>query len=543
MKEDYKYVWEKARNLYRVVLDSPSYDRETKKSRHHYVTVGKAFERNGKIDFGAKFLVERSGMIPNPDCELPIATQVIRCGERLVLNEASERTGLERILTETLGKNDTERILQLAYYWNCTGNPFSGSGTWFQERAFNELPKARISELLRKLTEEYCSSFIRRWVQQKAIGRKICYDITSVSTYAVDMDIAEFGHNRDHDLGLKQINLAMVTDQKTHLPLAFRQLRGSINDATTLVNTINEFIAYDAKPAGVIMDRGFWSEANMKYLAEKKVKFMIPVPTRVSWGKELIERKKNGVYANAPYVDSDEPTYWCTVYDPLCERRRAWAHIFYSPMLENNRKIAFLRAYHACKQELADGTPVEAHQKFYDAYFRLSGKRKDGRPRVSERYPMDKVLSKENFGYWILYTDLEKDAVQALLTYRDRNFIEVGFDDIKNSLDGRRLRVHSTEAVYGRLFIQFCAQILRTELRTMTASFSKETRKYAANPTDLLDRVRSITKIRYMGKHKDQIVALSKGQRLILGDLGLELDIRSDKKSAGSKTSVKSKES
>lgn len=37
MKEEYKYVWEKSRNLYRVVIDHPAYDKESQKTIHHYV--------------------------------------------------------------------------------------------------------------------------------------------------------------------------------------------------------------------------------------------------------------------------------------------------------------------------------------------------------------------------------------------------------------------------------------------------------------------------------------------------------------------------
>lgn len=542
MKEEYKYVWEKSRNLYRVVIDHPTYDKESQKTIHHYVTVGKAKEKNGEIEFGAKYLLEHQGKISQQqEARVPVAKEAVLCGERIVLDEAARRTGLKRILTSTVGKENAEKILQLAYYWNCTGAALCDSAAWFKERGFPELSSPRISELMRVLTEEYCSSFIRKWVRKKAASRKVCYDITSVSTYASDIDIAEYGYNRDHERWLRQINLAMVADQETHMPLAFREIRGSVNDASTLVNTVSELIAYDAKPEGLVMDRGFWTESNMSYLAENGVKCMIPVPSKLSWSKKLIKEMKARVYENSPYVDSDdEATYWYTVYDPRKEGRRAWAHLFYSPRLESDRKDSFMRKYHRCKQELMDGAPIESHQRFYDEYFELSTRGRGGRLHVKEKYHMDEILANENFGYWILYTDFEKDAVQALLTYRDRNFIEVGFDDMKGSTDGRRLRVHSTDAVYGRLFLQFCSQILRTELRTMTETFRKETRKYATSPKDMLYRMRSLTKIRYKGRYKDQYVTLSKGQRLILEDIGIDLDLNSDSDTADTEALINS---
>ena len=75
---------------------------------------------------------------------------------------------------------------------------------------------------------------------------------------------------------------------------------------------------------------------------------------------------------------------------------------------------------------------------------------------MTEKTPLAVVLKETNFGYWVLYTDMEKDAFTALEDYRDRNFIEAGFDDLKGSTDAKRLRVHHDKSVYGRIFIKFC---------------------------------------------------------------------------------------
>ncbi|MBN2858687.1 MAG: transposase [Sphaerochaetaceae bacterium] len=49
--------------------------------------------------------------------------------------------------------------------------------------------------------------------------------------------------------------------------------------------------------------------------------------------------------------------------------------------------------------------------------------------------------------------------------YRERNGIEQLFDDLKNALDCQRLRVHSSSAMQGRLFLQFIALTLLTSIR------------------------------------------------------------------------------
>ena len=53
--------------------------------------------------------------------------------------------------------------------------------------------------------------------------------------------------------------------------------------------------------------------------------------------------------------------------------------------------------------------------------------------------------------------------LEALRVYRDKDVVEKCFDDLKNLLDMRRLRMHSIETVDGRLFVQFIALILMSE--------------------------------------------------------------------------------
>jgi hypothetical protein len=133
------------------------------------------------------------------------------------------------------------------------------------------------------------------------------------------------------------------------------------------------------------------------------------------------------------------------------------------------------------------------------------------------------VLSEQDFGYWVLYTDMEKDWLKALDDYRDRGFIEAGFDDLKGATDAKRLRVHYTKSVYGRIFIQFIAQILRTYLREKALAFDSETKKFTSSPSSALKRVRSFSLVKYSGHYKAQFTQPTKGQRLIFKALGIDV--------------------
>ncbi len=94
--EGFKYVLEERRGVYRVVTDTPEYKPETRKTVHHYVTVGKAREKNGPIEFGPKYLALQEAQKASAKEEVRAKT-VIPTGERLVLDKAFADTGLSNL--------------------------------------------------------------------------------------------------------------------------------------------------------------------------------------------------------------------------------------------------------------------------------------------------------------------------------------------------------------------------------------------------------------------------------------------------------------
>jgi transposase len=451
-----------------------------------------------------------------------LAKNVVLWGEKLVLDRISSSIALTDVLVQAFSKELAQKILSLAYYLVCTGEPLSCAEAWQIERGLSAMNASRISEVLSLLAQETCSSFFSAWVENNAKSKTLCYDITSVSTFANGMDQSEFGSNRDREKWLKPINLAILADKKTHVPLAFKVVNGSISDVKTLKAAMADLKMYPAVPYALIMDRGSWSNEKLKILMDEGIKFMVLIPSTLSWAKQIILKHCNDVFVNPPQVDSDgNATYGFTVYDPAQSGHRVWAHLFYCSAIERERKEKFAAKYALCKKELQDGLADETHQAFYNEHFTLGTRDRDGKLHVEEKRHLSEILAERKFGYWVLCTDMEKDAMTALSDYREKNFIESGFDDIKGSADGKRLRVHDDKALYARLFLQFCAQTLRTALRNSISGFPAEARKHASSPAVLLAIVRSFAKVSYKGKFKSQFTAPTEAQELIFKALDI----------------------
>jgi transposase len=74
--------------------------------------------------------------------------------------------------------------------------------------------------------------------------------------------------------------------------------------------------------------------------------------------------------------------------------------------------------------------------------------------------------------------------------------VEKCFDDLKNSLEMKRLRMHTSATVDGRLFEQFIALILISAIRKEMRS-SELIEKYTVS--ELLQEMKTLTKVNILG--------------------------------------------
>jgi transposase len=116
-------------------------------------------------------------------------------------------------------------------------------------------------------------------------------------------------------------------------------------------------------------------------------------------------------------------------------------------------------------------------------------------------------------GFYAIMTNDIKDPLQALMVYRNKDVVEKCFDDLKNQLDMKRLRTHSSPAMDGRLFVQFIALILMSALRRKMRE-TKLTEKHTVR--ELLMEMETLTQIRFSGKYGHMLTEITKPQRLIM---------------------------
>jgi hypothetical protein len=130
------------------------------------------------------------------------------------------------------------------------------------------------------ISSQQINDFFRLQAKRRIPGEYWAYDSTSISSYSQGLKQIRYGHNKEHD-PLAQLNLLLVFGERSGLPFYYRKLSGSIPDVKTVVKLLDDLEALGIDKAKLVMDRGFYSKANVDALLGWHLKFLIGVRTGI----------------------------------------------------------------------------------------------------------------------------------------------------------------------------------------------------------------------------------------------------------------------
>ena len=500
------------------VYEAVSYwDKERKQPRNKKICVGKLDSDTGDF-IPSKRLNPSQAALRDP--KVTASAEIV--GPSILLDAISRRLGLFKSLKRCFPDNYLE-ILTMAYYLTSQGGALSQCEVWCKSHAHlcnKPLISQRISEILTSIKTDGKQTFLSEWMKGILEDDYLCYDITSVSSYSKLNEYIKYGYNRDKEK-LPQMNLAMIFGQTSRLPVYYHRMPGNITDVTTLHNLLKTFKTMNLKSINCVMDKGFYSKKNIDTLLTSKNKFTLMVPVNNKWVQHAIDNIHDVIHGPQGYrkIDSEILYVHSQLYPWGKKKHRCYLHLYYNAQARAVAVDHFNEELVAYKKELESGKPNSSHQEAYDAYFIIKTTPKRG---ISVSYN-DEIIAKHikrYAGFQALLTNSIKDPVRALQIYRDKDVVEKCFDDLKNQLDMKRLRMHSSSTVDGRLFVQFISLILTSALR-------KEMRKsdlierYTAR--ELLREMETLTKIKYTGKYGHILTEITKPQCQIMEKLKIDL--------------------
>lgn len=164
------------------VYEYTSYwDKEKKQARNKQVCIGKLDPVSGEFVPSKRLSPDQAAVRTSA---ITVSAQVV--GPSLILDTITERLRLDKLLKACFPQT-YQQIITMAYYLVAQGGPLSHCSTWCKSHAPSleaSLTSQRISEILSSITLDAKQTFLSKWMKKIMEDDFLCYDITSVSSYA-----------------------------------------------------------------------------------------------------------------------------------------------------------------------------------------------------------------------------------------------------------------------------------------------------------------------------------------------------------------------
>ena len=137
----------------------------------------------------------------------------------------SKKLKLNHLISKCFGE-DAPLIKSLVYFLVQKGLALSRVESWSMASLHplaDYISSQSVSELLRSINEQMRQRFFALWLSEVSEHDCLCYDITSISSYARNNEYMHWGYNRDGE-SLEQINVAMLFGQNFNSTLLSQYL-------------------------------------------------------------------------------------------------------------------------------------------------------------------------------------------------------------------------------------------------------------------------------------------------------------------------------
>ncbi|MDP2955538.1 MAG: IS1634 family transposase [Longimicrobiales bacterium] len=417
-----------------------------------------------------------------------------RIGPDLVFGRLWEELGIRSVLEERLGARHFEFSVERAIYLTVLHRLFdTGSDRACEEwRHRYRVPGTRdlglhhlyramawLGEVLSEEEQAGATPFAPRTTKDVieealfARGRDlfssldvVFFDTTSLYFEGAGGEsLGRHGHSKDHRPDRPQMVVGAVLDNDGR-PLCSELWPGNTTDVTTLLPVVDRLRGrFGVGELTVVADRGMVSRKTIEALEGRDRGVHYILGARMRRVKEV----RDVVLSRpGPYRVVRGPREWEKDPAPL-KVKDVWVGARrYIVCLNEEQAAADRRAREAILAALAEqlrrGDKSLVGNKGYRRYLKT---------RAAGHFEIDENKVREEARYdgtWVLTTDLEMDAAEVALKYKELWRVESLFRSVKSVLETRPIYHQSDTAIRGHVFASFLALVLLSELERRMAA-------------------------------------------------------------------------
>ena len=402
----------------------------------------------------------------------------LRIGAYIVIRKIISDYRLDLMMARIIGK-DAGLFLDLAAYSIITED---NAGQYYPDYAFNHplltddmriYSDSKVSDFLSKTTVDQRIRFLNEWNEKRDHREKIyiSYDSTNKTSQAGEIDMVEFGHPKD-DQGKAIFNYSIAYDRNNREPLFYESYPGSIVDISQLQYTLEKARGYGYRRVGFILDRGYFSKENIRFMDDSGYDFVIMVKGMKKLVSEVVLENRGTFEDNRKNSIRAYKVSGTTIRRKLYadDRKERYFHIYYSDGKKQSEREEFEEKIDRMGKKLKEcmGLPIRPGGdfiKYFDLVFWHEGREDE---KFMSGIEKTDVIDREIqlCGYFVIVTTEKMTAEEALTLYKSRDGSEKLFRGDKSYLGAKSERVYSNESVDTKIFIEFVATIIRSRIYT-----------------------------------------------------------------------------
>jgi transposase len=374
--------------------------------------------------------------------------------------------GLLSCLVNAFGEQRAMDIIVMASYIVREGNAMDGMDDWQQRNYFPShdrlLTSQSTSKIFAGLSVQQMNSFFTGWVKVATGEGAVCYDVTSISSYARQMPDVEHGYNRDGE-NLAQFNLGMFCDEISKTPIFYNRYNGSLTDKTNLSYVLANAESVGIKRVKMVVDGGFMDKGCLSSLHDLCSSFIVGLPAHHKEPQSILASHGDDInnYANELTV----PHTFCVAVDSEIHGVSGKVFLYFDALSNVLLCNELSEHINRLKTELlALKRYPKSKLKRYEPYFTITKhKQGSGFDFEVDHMKVDKIRNSKGF-FFIFTTDKESTPEDALYHYRAKDAVEKLFCQIKCDMEGNRIRTHNEQTTDGKVFVTFIACVIRSFL-------------------------------------------------------------------------------
>lgn len=507
-----------------------------KKYTYIHVITGYYRNKNGTATNNSKSigrLDEKTGMlIPNNyyyekfgEVDVKIAKDpIVNFGGTLLLSKIFKDLGLDEILDSAFSKPLSDKIKTIAKYITLDSNIMFYIDEFCASNHIEDHAKVTSqssTNIFNAITQEDTMEFHKAWVKKVKSNEYIAYDVSSISSYSTNQDDVEVGYNRDKE-SLSQFNIGMYYGQKSKLPIYYTKYAGSIVDKSHLRYMMENNKELNLKNVNFVMDRGFYSNENIKYMHENNLPYMICVSNALVSSKKLFEKHLDKLGSFESNMESH--IHYSGIQDEITfSGKKVNAFIYLDDDKALAEKNKLFTKVKRLRFELEQYKKINKKQyKYYNKYFDIDYNEDSGEFSFKENAQKIDIAAKI-LGCFIIVSNFKDiNLEEAITIYRKRDGVEKLFYNLKNFLDLKRIHTHSKSTTDGKLFASFISLILKSQVENVLKDYFKKNNSTVRKVFKELDKIR----ISNLDNKSKIISPLTHKQKEILSYFGItESDI------------------